>query len=111
MSMKRVGILLLLAALSASAQMRGSSSQRGPVSMPNAGRSFAPQAPPRGTVPNWHHPNNGGVRVGNWTFRTVPAQRGCPGFNCVSYPYYPSYYPIISLPYYPSYGYSVNDMQ
>ena len=114
MSMKRVGILLLLAALSASAQMRGSSSQRGPVSMPGAGRGFAPQVPLRGTVPNWHHPgfnNNGGVRVGNWTFRTVPAQRGCPGFNCVSYPYYPSYYPIVSVPYYPSYGYSVYDMQ
>jgi hypothetical protein len=118
MSMKRVGILLLLAALSASAQMRGSSSQRGPVQMSGAGRGFAPQAP-RGTVPNWHNGgwqggagwNNGGVRVGNWTFRTVPAQRGCPGFNCVSYPYYPSYYPIVSYPYYPSYGYSVYDMQ
>src|ERR1043165_7039100 len=119
MAMKRVGILLLVAALSASAQMRGTSSQRGPGSMPGANRGFAPSASGRGTVPNWnnggwHHGggwNNGGVRVGNWTFRTVPSQRGCPGFNCVSYPYYPTYYPIVTVPYYPSYGYSVFDMQ
>jgi hypothetical protein len=119
MAMKRVGILLLLAALSASAQMRGSSPQRGPGSMSGGGRNFAPPPPGRSSAPNWHnggwqgHPgfNGGGVRVGNWTFRTVPAQRGCPGFNCVSYPRYPSYYPVYAVPYYPSYGYSVYDMQ
>lgn len=54
---------------------------------------------------------NNGVRVGNWTFRTGPPRRGCPGFNCVSYPYYPSYYPVYAVPYLPTYGYSVYDMQ
>src|ERR1051326_5811393 len=102
MAMKRVGILLLLAALSASAQMRGSSPQRGPGSMSGGVHTFAP-APGRSTAPNWHngggwqgHPgfNGGGVRVGNWTFRPGPARRGCPGFNCVSYSYYPSHYPV-----------------
>lgn len=118
MVMKRVGFVLLLAALTASAQMRGSR-QHGPGVAPSGGRGFS--APARSAAPTWRggggfffgdrdHDRNRGVRVGNWTFRTVPARPGCPGFNCVSYPYYPSYYPTYAVPYYPSYGYSVYDM-
>ena len=107
MGMKRVGILLLLAALSAPAQMRSTGPQRGPMSMSSSGRGAAPPAanqPIHGQRnDDWHRGNGGGVRVGNWTFRTGPANRGCPGFNCVSYPYYPSYYPAYAVPYYPSY--------
>jgi hypothetical protein len=116
MSMKRVGILLLMAALSATAQTRSMGPQHGPMSMSSSGRGAAPG--PSGSVTRtwnnnndgWHrgtgHFSGGGVRSGNWTFRTGPPNRGCPGFNCVSYPYYPSYYPVIATPYYPSYGYA-----
>ena len=120
MVMKRVGFVLLLAALTASAQVRSSSPQHGGrFAAPAGGRGFS--APPaRSAAPSWRggggffgdrdHDRNRGVRVGNWTFRTVPSRPGCPGFNCVSYPYYPSYYPSVVVPYYPSYGYSVYDM-
>jgi hypothetical protein len=123
MTMKRVGILLLLAALAAPAQMRSMGGQRGPVSTSapgGAGRGAGFSGSLRSTAPNWPnggwhrgtgewHGNNygGGVRVGNWTFRTGPTQRGCPGFNCVSYPYYPSYYPVYSIPYVPTYAFGL----
>jgi len=113
--MKRVGIfLLLLAALPVLAQRSMSHGGGAPPS----GRNFAPPVrqsqPMRGTMSNWQanamNFRGGGVRVGNWTFRTGPTQRGCPGFNCVSYPYYPSYYPVYAVPYVPTYGLSVYDM-
>ena len=116
--MKRVGIfLLLLAALPVLAQR---APHGGGTAAPM--RSAAPPArqsgPIRSTMSNWQANamnfrggSGGGVRVGNWTFRTGPPHRGCPGFNCVSYQgYYPSYYPVYAVPYIPSYGTSIYDM-